>query len=36
VWAGIVPLKLQAEPPIRDERCDPAIRTPGYATHYKR
>ena len=36
VWAGIVPLKLQTEEPIRDERCDPAIPTPGYATHYKR
>jgi len=36
VWAGIVPLRLQAEPPIRDERCDPAIPTPTYATDYKR
>lgn len=36
VWAGIVPLHLQAEPPIRDERCDPAIPTPGYASNYKR
>jgi hypothetical protein len=36
VWAGIVPLRLQVEPPIRDERCDPAIPTPIYATHYKR
>ena len=36
VWAGIVPLKLQTEAPIRDERCDPAIPAPGYATYYKR
>lgn len=36
VWAGIVPLHLQAEPPIRDERCDPAIPTPSYAARYKR
>ena len=36
VWAGIVPLHLQAEAPIRDERCDPAIPTPGYAAKYSR
>ena len=36
VWAGIVPLHLQTEAPVRDERCDPAIPTPRYATHYKR
>src|SRR5712672_2033303 len=36
VWAGLVPLHLQAGPPIRDERCDPAIPTPAYAANYKR
>jgi uncharacterized protein len=36
VWAGIVPLHLQAEAPIRDERCDPTIPTPAYAANYKR
>jgi uncharacterized protein len=36
VWAGIVPLHLQAGTPIRDERCDPAIPTPAYAADYKR
>jgi nitroimidazol reductase NimA-like FMN-containing flavoprotein (pyridoxamine 5'-phosphate oxidase superfamily) len=36
VWAGIVPLHLQADPPIRDERCDPASPTPAYAANYKR
>jgi uncharacterized protein len=36
VWAGIVPLHLQAATPIRDERCDPAIPTPAYAANYKR
>jgi len=36
VWAGIVPLHLQSEAPIRDERCDPAIPTPAYAAKYKR
>jgi uncharacterized protein len=36
VWAGIVPLHLQAEAPIRDERCHPAIPTPAYAANYRR
>jgi nitroimidazol reductase NimA-like FMN-containing flavoprotein (pyridoxamine 5'-phosphate oxidase superfamily) len=36
VWAGIVPLRLQAGTPVRDERCDPAIPTPAYAANYTR
>jgi uncharacterized protein len=36
VWAGVVPLHLQPETPIRDERCDPAIPVPPYAANYKR
>jgi uncharacterized protein len=36
VWAGIVPLHLQADAPLRDERCDPAIPTPAYAAKYRR
>lgn len=36
IWAGIVPLHVQAEAPIRDERCDPTIATPGYAANYRR
>jgi uncharacterized protein len=36
VWAGIVPLHLRAEAPVRDERCDPAIPTPAYAANYRR
>jgi nitroimidazol reductase NimA-like FMN-containing flavoprotein (pyridoxamine 5'-phosphate oxidase superfamily) len=36
VWAGIVPLHLQAEAPIRDERCDATIPTPAYAAKYSR
>ena len=36
VWAGIVPLHLQAEAPVRDERCDPGIPTPAYAAKYRR
>jgi len=36
VWAGIVPLHLQADAPVRDQRCDPAIPLPAYAAQYKR
>ena len=36
VWAGIVPLHVQAGTPTRDERCDPAIPTPAYAAKYSR
>jgi uncharacterized protein len=36
VWAGVVPLRLVADAPIRDDRCDPAIPVPPYAAAYKR
>jgi uncharacterized protein len=36
VWAGIVPLRVVADAPERDERCDPAIATPGYARTFRR
>jgi len=36
IWAGVVPLHLQAEAPVRDERCDPTIPTPAYAADYRR
>lgn len=36
VWAGIVPLHMQAGAPVRDERCDPAIPVPRYAADYRR
>jgi nitroimidazol reductase NimA-like FMN-containing flavoprotein (pyridoxamine 5'-phosphate oxidase superfamily) len=36
VWAGIVPLRLTAGAPMRDERCDPAIPVPDYAAEYRR
>lgn len=36
VWAGVIPLRLVAAVPIRDERCDPAIPIPAYAANYKR
>jgi nitroimidazol reductase NimA-like FMN-containing flavoprotein (pyridoxamine 5'-phosphate oxidase superfamily) len=35
VWAGIVPLRLVADAPQRDPRCDPAIATPGYAKAFR-
>jgi uncharacterized protein len=36
VWAGIIPLRLIADAPVRDSRCDPAIATPAYASNFKR
>jgi len=36
VWAGVIPLRLVADAPLPDSRCDPAIPTPAYATNYKR
>ena len=36
VWAGIIPLRLVADAPVRDERCDAAIPTPAYAANYHR
>jgi hypothetical protein len=36
VYAGIIPLRLVQDPPVRDERCDPSIPTPAYATNFKR
>ena len=36
VWAGVIPLRLVADPPLRDEHCDPSIPTPAYAANYKR
>jgi nitroimidazol reductase NimA-like FMN-containing flavoprotein (pyridoxamine 5'-phosphate oxidase superfamily) len=35
VWAGIVPLRLVAERPVRDLRCDPSIPTPAYARRFR-
>jgi len=35
VWAGVVPLRLVADEPLRDERCDPAIPTPAYAQRFR-
>ena len=36
VWAGIVPLHLVADPPLRDDRCDPTLPTPAYASDFRR
>lgn len=30
VWAGVIPLRLVAETPIRDERCDPSLFPPPF------
>jgi len=35
VWAGVIPLRLVADPPLRDPRCDPSIPIPAYAANYK-
>jgi uncharacterized protein len=35
VWAGIIPLRLAAGTPVRDERCDPAIPAPAYASNFR-
>jgi nitroimidazol reductase NimA-like FMN-containing flavoprotein (pyridoxamine 5'-phosphate oxidase superfamily) len=36
VWAGVVPLRLAAGAPIRDERCDAGIPVPSYVEQYRR
>jgi uncharacterized protein len=36
VWAGILPLRLAAEAPIRDARCDTGISLPGYVAEWRR
>jgi uncharacterized protein len=36
VWAGVIPLRQVADPPIRDERCDPAIPTPACVSQFRR
>jgi uncharacterized protein len=36
VWAGVIPLKLEAGEPINDPRLPEGISAPEYAQHYKR
>jgi uncharacterized protein len=35
VWAGIIPMHLVMDTPVRDDHCDPAIPTPSYATNFR-
>jgi uncharacterized protein len=35
-WAGVVPLSTAAGAPLRDDRCDPGIPVPDYASGYSR
>src|SRR5260221_4544266 len=35
VWAGIVPLRLVADAPQRDERCEPSLAAPTYALNFR-
>jgi len=36
VWAGVIPLRLEAGEPIADARLIDGIQVPGYALNYKR
>jgi nitroimidazol reductase NimA-like FMN-containing flavoprotein (pyridoxamine 5'-phosphate oxidase superfamily) len=36
VWAGVIPMRLVADAPVRDARCDPALPEPAYASRYAR
>ena len=35
-WAGVVPLNIVPGTPIADDRCDPGIAVPAYASAYSR
>ena len=35
-WAGVIPLEMIARAPIPDERCDPKLPVPAYASKYAR
>jgi nitroimidazol reductase NimA-like FMN-containing flavoprotein (pyridoxamine 5'-phosphate oxidase superfamily) len=36
VWAGVVPLKLQAGEPVADDRMRPCVQPPAHASRYRR
>jgi len=36
IWAGVIPLRMVAEAPIRDASCSPEIPVPDYVAHYRR
>ena len=35
-WAGVIPLRMRAEPPVADPRLAAGIPLPGYASDYRR
>jgi uncharacterized protein len=35
VWAGVLPLRLAADRPLRDARCQPDLPTPAYAEKFR-
>ena len=36
VWAGVVPLRIEAGEPVKDPRLPDGVEVPAYATNYKR
>ncbi len=34
VWAGVIPVKLISEPPVKDPRLKDGIDAPGYTRHF--
>lgn len=36
IWAGVIPVRLVAGEPIREDQCSPDIPVPNYAVHYSR
>jgi nitroimidazol reductase NimA-like FMN-containing flavoprotein (pyridoxamine 5'-phosphate oxidase superfamily) len=36
VWAGVIPLRLEAGAPVADPRLIDGVEVPGYARHYRR
>lgn len=36
VWAGVIPVHVAFDSPVRDEKCDPSIPAPAYVAHYRR
>jgi nitroimidazol reductase NimA-like FMN-containing flavoprotein (pyridoxamine 5'-phosphate oxidase superfamily) len=36
IWAGVIPLRMTADPPVSDKECSADIPVPDYATKYRR
>src|SRR4029078_4623185 len=36
IWAGVIPLKIDADPPLSDPKLPKGILPPAYATRYRR